>query len=118
VIRGASIGLIGDVCGWVSDNWRVGDSETGFCRYRNVEILFQVAPYSAEIDVDDDDWDTSKGIRAMALAYVPDLSQAAFGAVIGPDGDCVEHIRFPNIVRRKHYDPAENEPKEADLKVG
>ncbi len=61
-----------------------------------------MAPYSVDFEEDDDDWDTSKGLRVMAIAYVPDFSQAPFLCVVAPDGECIEYKKLPNLLRRKN----------------
>ena len=53
-------------------------------------------------DEEEDEWDTSKGLRVMALSYLPDYSQAAFTCLVAPDGEFVEHLRLPNLLRRKN----------------
>lgn len=45
---------------------------------------------------------TLQGMRVMAIAYVPDYSQAAFACLIAPDGECTEHLRLPNLLKRKN----------------
>lgn len=80
----------------------------------NVFISLQVAPYSVDFPEDEDDeWDTSKGLRIMGIAYVPDFSQAAFGVVIDPDSEVVDHIRMPQLLKRKNS----YNHNEKDLKV-
>lgn len=65
--------------------------------------MLQVAPFSVDFgDDDDDEWDTSKGLRIMGLSYVPDLSQAAFCCMIAPDGECTDHLRLPHLLKRKN----------------
>lgn len=62
-----------------------------------------MAPYSVEFaDEDEEEWDTGKGLRVMAVAYVPDYSQAAFACVVGPDGDCTDYLRLPYLLKRKN----------------
>lgn len=79
-------------------------------------MVFQVSPYTTELDNDDDEWDTSKGLRVMGVAYVPDLSQAAFACLIAPDGECTDYIRLPNLLRWKtSMNKADSKMKEADL---
>ncbi|KAA0186889.1 hypothetical protein HAZT_HAZT009216 [Hyalella azteca] len=78
----------------------------------------KVAPYAAGdfADEDEDDWDTSKGFRVLALAYDPDPSQAAFAAVVDVDGDIIEYKRYPNMLKRKDaYDERFAAMKEDDL---
>lgn len=52
------------------------------------------------MDEDDDDWDTSKGIRVMGLAYSPDHEQASFASILSPDGEVLDHLRLPYIMKR------------------
>lgn len=62
-----------------------------------------MAPLTVDLpDEEDDEWDTSKGLRIMALSYVPDYSQAAFACMIAADGECTDYLRLPNILRRKN----------------
>lgn len=62
-----------------------------------------MAPYSVEFaDEDEEEWDTGKGLRVMAVAYVPDYSQAAFACMVGPDGDCTDYLRLPHLMKRKN----------------
>jgi transcription elongation factor SPT6 len=63
-----------------------------------------VGPYKPEIDEDDDDWDASKGIRVMGLAYSPDHEQASFACILSPDGEVQDHLRLPYIMKRAFND--------------
>lgn len=70
---------------------------------RKLYNWIKVAPYSVEFpDEDDDEWDTSKGIRVMAVSFVPDYSQAAFACIVGPDGDVTDYLRLPHLLKRKN----------------
>lgn len=77
----------------------------------------KVAPYSVKFpDEDDYDWDTSKGIRAMGLAYVPDHSQAAFAVITAPDGDVTDYLKIPHLLKRRmSYRQDEKIMKEAEI---
>ncbi|KAK6637223.1 hypothetical protein RUM44_007637 [Polyplax serrata] len=76
----------------------------------------KVAPFTSEFDNDDDDWDTSKGLRILGVAFVPDLSQAAFACIVGPDGECTDYLRLPNLLKRKmSMNKEDNIMKENDL---
>nr|XP_018907506.1 PREDICTED: transcription elongation factor SPT6-like [Bemisia tabaci] len=78
----------------------------------------KVAPFSVDFDGDDEEWDTSKGLRIMSIAYEPDLSQAAFGCVISPEGEVIKHIRLPYVLKRKHSFRVDDKAlKEADLRA-
>ncbi|XP_029038298.1 transcription elongation factor SPT6-like isoform X2 [Osmia bicornis bicornis] len=84
---------------------------------RKMYNWIKIAPYTCEFpDEEDEDWNTSKGLRVMGLAYVPDPSQSAFTCMVSPDGECTDHLRLPHLMKRKNS-PRENEKmmKEADL---
>jgi transcription elongation factor SPT6 len=64
-----------------------------------------IAPYQVnfeEMDDDYDDWDSSKGIRVMGVAYTPDHSQAAFSAILNPEGEVTDYLRTPHILKKKN----------------
>lgn len=70
-----------------------------------ISILFllpQVAPYKVTFEEEDEDWDTSKGVRVMAVAYVPDYTQSAFACIAAPDGDITDYLRLPHLLKRKN----------------
>lgn len=78
----------------------------------------RVAPYDPGdvFDENDFDWETSKGIRVLSLAYVPDHSQAAFCVIVNHDGEVTDYLRLPNILKRKNTANKEEKAlKEADL---
>lgn len=68
------------------------------------------APYTVNNadDFDDDDWETKQGVRVLAIAYDNDPSQAAFAAVINPDGEVTDYLRLSKITKRPDM-------KESDL---
>lgn len=77
-----------------------------------------MASYNIDFEEEDDDWDTSKGLRVMGLAYVPDFTQASFACIIAADGECTDHVRLPNLLKRKNsFRQDEKMMKEADLKA-
>ncbi|TGZ45905.1 transcription elongation factor SPT6 isoform X2 [Temnothorax longispinosus] len=84
---------------------------------RKMYNWIKVAPYSCEFpEEEDEEWDTSKGLRVMGLAYVPDYSQAAFTCLVAADGECTDHLRLPHLMKRKNsYREDEKMMKEADL---
>lgn len=53
-------------------------------------------------DEEEDEWDTSKGVKVMAIAYVPDYSQSAFTCIAAPDGDITDYLRLPHLLKRKN----------------
>lgn len=81
----------------------------------------KTAPYDVgetTFDENDYDWETSKGIRVFGIAYVPDHSQAAFGAIINHDGEVTDYLRMPYILKRKlSNNKDEKALKEADLET-
>ncbi|XP_065088333.1 transcription elongation factor SPT6 isoform X1 [Ochlerotatus camptorhynchus] len=85
---------------------------------RKLYNWIKVAPFNPAFDVDDDDydWDTSRGIRVMGVAYVPDYSQSAFAAITAPDGEITDYLRIPHLLKRKNtHREDEKSLKEADL---
>ncbi|XP_043252748.1 transcription elongation factor SPT6-like isoform X1 [Colletes gigas] len=84
---------------------------------RKMYNWIKVAPYSCEFpDEDDEDWNTSKGIRVMGLAYISDPSVSAFTCIISPDGECTDYLRLPHLLKRKNsFRENEKMMKEADL---
>ena len=85
------------------------------------------APYSAEGayttgDDDDEDWDTSDGVRVLGIAYSTEEDnregtvQASFAALITPDGEVGDYIKMPMLMKRiTSYMPKEREGKVNDL---
>ncbi|XP_026284387.1 transcription elongation factor SPT6 isoform X1 [Frankliniella occidentalis] len=84
---------------------------------RRLYNWIKVSPYTVEFpDEDEDDYDTSKGLRVMGLAYVPDYSQAAFACIVAPDGEVTDYLRLPGILKRRNgYREDDKLQKEADL---
>ena len=84
---------------------------------RKMYNWIKTAPYTCDFTEEDDyEWDSSKGLRVMGLAYTPDYSQAAFCALTGPDGDVTDYLRIPHILKRKNsFRSDEKAMKEADL---
>ncbi|XP_003707816.2 transcription elongation factor SPT6 isoform X2 [Megachile rotundata] len=84
---------------------------------RKMYNWIKIAPYTCEFpEEDDEDWNTSRGIRVMGLAYVPDTSQSAFACVVSPEGECTDYLRLPHLMKRKNsFKENEKMMKEADL---
>lgn len=85
---------------------------------RKIFNWIKVAPYDVGdiIDENDDEWETSKGIRILGVAYVPDHSQAAFCAMVNTEGEVTDYLRLPNILKRKNTNSKDEKAlKEADL---
>uniref|UniRef100_A0A4D5R9G5 Transcription elongation factor SPT6 n=1 Tax=Scolopendra viridis TaxID=118503 RepID=A0A4D5R9G5_SCOVI len=77
----------------------------------------KVAPYTVDQGMDDDeDYDTSNGIRVMAISYVPDWDTAAFSALVAGDGEVTDYLRLPNILKRKNaWKESDREAKQVDI---
>ncbi|XP_008558566.1 transcription elongation factor SPT6 [Microplitis demolitor] len=87
---------------------------------RKLSHWIKFAPYTCEFyNVENEDvetWNTSKGIRSMGIAYVPDHSQAAFASIVAPDGECLDYLKLPHILKRKNsFNENEKLLKEAEL---
>lgn len=78
----------------------------------------KIAPYNpGDFSGEDEDWDTEKGFRVFSIAFVPDLSQAAFGCCIDIDGDCCEYIRLPHLLKRRNaYNERDALAKKSDIR--
>lgn len=54
----------------------------------------------------------------MAVSYVADHDQAAFGCLVNIDGEVTDHIRLEYILKRKNaYNERDRAGKERDLKL-
>uniref|UniRef100_A0A2M3YZ36 Transcription elongation factor SPT6 n=1 Tax=Anopheles braziliensis TaxID=58242 RepID=A0A2M3YZ36_9DIPT len=86
---------------------------------RKLYNWIKVAPYRPPVpDFDDYEWETTRGVRVMGVAYVPDYTQSAFGAIIAPDGEVTDYLRIPHLLKKKNaYREAEKQCKEADLRT-
>ncbi|XP_050511669.1 transcription elongation factor SPT6 isoform X2 [Diabrotica virgifera virgifera] len=86
---------------------------------RKLYNWIKIAPYAITFpDEDEDDWDTSKGVRTMGVAYVPEHTVSAFTCISAPDGDITDYLRLPNILKRKNsFRTEEKLMKEADLQA-
>lgn len=85
---------------------------------RKMYNWIKVAPFKPAFEVDDDDydWDHSRGIRVMGVGYVPDYSQAAFAAIISPEGEVTDYLRIPHLLKRKNtFRQEEKALKESDM---
>ncbi|KAG5681165.1 hypothetical protein PVAND_010625 [Polypedilum vanderplanki] len=88
------------------------------CCGKKIRDWIQVAPYDVGdiFDENDFEWETSKGIRVMGLAFVPDFSQAAFCVIVNHDGDVTDYLRLPHILKRKNSNNKDDKSlKESDL---
>uniref|UniRef100_A0A182J0J1 Transcription elongation factor SPT6 n=1 Tax=Anopheles atroparvus TaxID=41427 RepID=A0A182J0J1_ANOAO len=86
---------------------------------RKLYNWIKVAPYRPPVpDFDDYEWETTRGVRVMGVAYVPDYTQSAFGAIIAPDGEVTDYLRIPHLLKKKNaYREAEKQCKEQDLRT-
>ncbi|CAG9861207.1 unnamed protein product [Phyllotreta striolata] len=86
---------------------------------RKLYNSIKIAPYSITFpDEDEDEWDTSKGVRVMGLAYVPEYTVSAFACIAAPDGDITDYLRLPHILKRKNsFRTEEKLMKEGDLQA-
>ncbi|XP_041765514.1 transcription elongation factor SPT6 [Anopheles merus] len=86
---------------------------------RKLYNWIKVAPYKPPVpDFDDYEWETTRGVRVMGVAYVPDYTQSAFGAIIAPDGEVTDYLRIPHLLKKKNaYRESEKQCKESDLRT-
>ncbi|CAH1116319.1 unnamed protein product [Phaedon cochleariae] len=86
---------------------------------RKLYNWIKIAPYTITFpEEDEDDWDTTKGVRSMGLAYVPDYTVSAFACISAPDGEITDYLRLPHVLKRKNsFREEEKMLKEADLQA-
>ncbi|CAG5108685.1 Similar to Spt6: Transcription elongation factor SPT6 (Drosophila melanogaster) [Cotesia congregata] len=88
---------------------------------RKLSNWIKFAPYTCEFyNVDENNdtetWKTTSGIRSMGISYVPDSYEAAFAVMVAPNGDVVDHLKLPHLLKRKNsYNETEKLLKESDL---
>ncbi|KAK0074908.1 hypothetical protein PV325_007644, partial [Microctonus aethiopoides] len=77
----------------------------------------KTAPYTCEFpEQEDEKWNTSDGVRVMAISYVPDYNQAAFACIVAPNGMYTTHLKLPHLLKRNNsFREEEKALKEADL---
>ncbi|CAL8137322.1 unnamed protein product [Orchesella dallaii] len=97
----------------------IEDSRTHILKFCSDKMhnWLKIAPYRVEFpEEDEDDWDTSKGLRILSIAYVNDYEQAAFACLLSPDGEPLEHLRLQSIIKnKKAYKESDRQEKLADL---
>lgn len=93
------------------------ESVVKLCK-RKLYNWLKVAPYVPELDVEeDDDFSTRKGVRVMAVTYVPARDQAAFAVIVDENGDVIDFLRLPHILKRlKSPYVKESEEKQEEIK--
>lgn len=70
------------------------------CR-RQIYNWIKIAPYTFDKKELDDDWDSTKGLRVMGVAYTNDLSVASFVCLINPLAECTDYLNLPNLRKLK-----------------
>ena len=63
----------------------------------------KVAAYTPDHNLEDDDeeMDTSNGVRVMGVSFSDAKDEAAFAAIIDGDGVVTDYIRLPHLTKRK-----------------
>lgn len=54
-------------------------------------------PYSVKFTKGEGDWDTTKGVRIMGIAFDDDPSQAVFAVVVNPNGEVDDQISHHEV---------------------
>lgn len=85
---------------------------------RKLYNWLKVAPYTVDPQVEEDeDFDTRDGIRVLGIAYVPSRDTPAFCAMIDGDGEVMEYLRLPHVMKRRNaWNEKDRILKEEDLK--
>jgi len=85
---------------------------------RKLYNWLKVAPYAIDQPLEDEDeeFDTSHGVRVMGVVYSSKRDEASFSAIVDGDGEVVDYLRLPHITKRKMgWNAEEREQKEGDL---
>ena len=84
---------------------------------RKMYNWIKIAPYTSEFsDENDEDWDTSKGIRVMGLAYVPVSISSRFYLHNFSRRKMYDYLKLPHLLKRQNsFRENEKTLKEADL---
>ncbi|GIX89466.1 transcription elongation factor SPT6 [Caerostris darwini] len=84
---------------------------------RKLYNWLKVAPYQVDPQVEDeDDFDIREGVRVLSIAYSTDRDVPAFCALLDGDGEVVEYLRLPYLLKRKtSWREDERNSKEKDL---
>ncbi|XP_064612097.1 transcription elongation factor SPT6-like [Liolophura sinensis] len=70
---------------------------------RKLYNWLKVAPYQVDQQLDDDDdEDSSRGLRVMGLAFVQQRDTAAFCAMIDGDGEVTDYLRLEYMLTRRN----------------
>ncbi|ODM97896.1 Transcription elongation factor SPT6 [Orchesella cincta] len=95
------------------------DSKTHVLKFCSDKMhnWLKIAPFRAEFpEEDEEEWDTTKGLRVLAIAFVNDYEQAAFACLVSPDGEPLEHLRLQSIIKnKKAFKESDRQEKLADL---
>ncbi|ODN05104.1 Transcription elongation factor SPT6 [Orchesella cincta] len=95
------------------------DSKTHVLKFCSDKMhnWLKIAPFRAEFpEEDEEEWDTTKGLRVLAIAFVNDYEQAAFACLVSPDGEPLEHLRLQSIIKnKKSFKESDRQEKLADL---
>ncbi|CAL8073118.1 unnamed protein product [Orchesella dallaii] len=77
----------------------------------------KIAPYHVEFpEEDEEEWDTSKGLRILTIAFADDFDQPAFACLVSPDGEPLEHLKLQNLIKsKKSYKESDRLEKMATL---
>ena len=81
-----------------------GESVDGIKRsvQKSLYKSIRVAPYMADFSAEEEDeWDNSDGCRVLGISYSPDMDEAAFGALINPEGEVSDFIKLGHFLKRK-----------------
>lgn len=84
---------------------------------RKVHDWIKIAPYTCQFPrEEEEEWNTSNGIRVMGIAYVPDESQPSWACIVEPNGTCSAVLKLLNLLKRRNsLREGDKFMKEADL---
>ncbi|CAL1273727.1 unnamed protein product [Larinioides sclopetarius] len=70
---------------------------------RKLYNWLKVAPYQVDPQIEEeDDFDTREGVRVLSIAYSPERDVPAFCALLDGDGEVLEYLRLPHLLKRRN----------------
>ncbi|ESO05770.1 hypothetical protein HELRODRAFT_191379 [Helobdella robusta] len=85
---------------------------------RKLYSCLKVAPYQVDqpLDEEDEDYDTSNGLRIMGVSFSDDKSEASYCAIIDGSGEVTDYLKLPYLAtRRNSWIKDERVAKEKEL---
>ena len=67
---------------------------------RSLYSWIKWAPYTNDFKDEEEEWDTSDGVRVLGISYSDDQDEASYGALISTQGDVADFIKLSFLTKR------------------